>query len=278
MVPEPYRSIWIGDIPEAWPGLIRLAQGSDTIFQAFGPLLAAAVAGLILALRSAGPTRRLMAISAGCLWAGVALSLLQVRGLYVVSAFIPPVAGFVGWRIVKALRGGQLTGFRAACAVLAALAFLGPVWSPAALAVRRLAPQVGPAVRPPSDCLLKQNLSALDSLPPGLILAPIDLGAYTLLYTRHSIIAAGFHRAAEGIIAGIDAFKGSEADMRRVIGKHRPDYLVVCSDWAKAEAATPAPFVRGLAEGASAPWLQPLPLDAGALRVWRVRPEALPPE
>ncbi|MGH6922684.1 MAG: hypothetical protein ACRED5_02845 [Propylenella sp.] len=276
MVPEPYRSIWISDIPEAWPGLIRLAQGSDTIFQAFGPLLAAALAALVLALHSAGPMRRLMAISAGCLWAGVALSLLQVRGLYVVSTFIPPVAGLAGWRIVEALRGGQITGFRATAAVLAGLAFLGFVWSAPALAVRKLAPVFGPGGHPPSDCLTKQSISALGSLPPGLILAPIDLGAYTLLHTRHSIIAAGFHRAADGIIAGIDAFKGSEADMRRVIRTHAPYYLVICADWAKA--ATPPPFAKALTEGLSVPWLEPLPLDAGGLRVWRVLPEALPLE
>jgi hypothetical protein len=144
--------------------------------------------------------------------------------------------------------------------------------------VRKLAPTFGPAGHPPSDCLTKQSISALDGLPPGLILAPIDIGAYTLLHTRHSIIAAGFHRAADGIVAGIDGFKGSEADMRRVIGKHRPDYLVLCTDWAKAEAVEPPPFAKALAEGASEPWLDPVPLEAGGLMVWRVRTEALPPE
>jgi hypothetical protein len=272
MVPQPYRSTWLGDIVEARPGWLRLAVGSDTIFQAFGPLVVAALAGFLLALRSSGATRRMMAVSAGCLSAGVLLSLLQVRGLYVASAFIPPVAAIAIWRIVEALRARQLHGFRAAAAALAALAFLGPIWSVPALAVRQLAPPIGPAERPSSDCLLKRNLSALDRLPQGVVLAPIDLGAYTLLYTRHSIIAAGFHRAVDGIVAGIDAFKGTEADMRRVVRKHAPDYVVVCPEWAKA--AGPPPFARALAEGATAPWLEKLPVD-GPLMAWRVRSEAL---
>lgn len=270
MVPQPYRDIWIGDIVEARAGWMRLGNGSVAIFQAFGPLLAAAGAAAVLALKSEGPTRRLMAVSAGCLWIGVALALMQVRGLYIVSAFVPPVAAIGSWRILETLGAARITAFRAAAAGLAALAFVGPVWSAPALAVRHLAPAFGPAERVPSDCLVKRNLSALDALPQGVILAPVDLGAYTLLYTRHSIIVGGFHRAVDGIIAGIDAFKGSEADMRRVAAEHRPDYLVLCADWARSDATPPDAFARALADGASAPWLEPVALDAGALMVWRV--------
>lgn len=278
MVPQPYRAIWLGDILEARPGLLRLAEGSNTVFQAFGPLLAAAIAAIVLAVRSTGAMQRLMVICAGCLGVGVVLSLAQVRGLYVVSAFIPPVAGIAIWRIVEALRDGRRFGFRAAAMALAVLAFIGPIWAAPALAVRQFAPVLKPAGHPPSDCLLKENISVLDRLPQGVILSPIDLGAYTLLYTRHAIVAAGFHRAVEGIIAGIDAFKGSEADMQRIVRQHAPDYVVICSDWAKADADDQAPFAKALAEGASVPWLEPVPLDAGGLMVWRVRNEHEQPQ
>jgi hypothetical protein len=217
-----------------------------------------------------------MALSAGCIGVGIAVSLFQVRGLYMVAAFVPPVAAVAIWRIVEALRAGRLGGFRAAGAILAVVAFFGPVWTAPALAVRQIAPPLAQPDRAPSDCLLKRNLSVLDSLPKGLVLNPIGLGAYTLFYTRHSIIAEGFHRAPEGIVAGIDAFEGSEADMRRVVRTHAPDYVVVCSDWAKLHSAAPKPFATALAEGAAAPpWLERVPLEAGALMVWRVRPEAL---
>ncbi len=275
IVPEPYRSIWLGDILEARPGWLRLALGSDAVTRAFGPLVLAAAAASFLAFRSTGALRRWMAISAGSLFVGIAISLVQVRGLYIVSAFVPPVAAVAVWRIVETLRERQSPPLHAAIAALTAFAFLAPVWSAPALAVRALVPARETAVHPASDCLLKSSVSALDGLPPGLVLAPIDLGAYTLLYTHHSIIAGGFHRAVEGIVAGIDAFKGSEADMRRVVRRHAPDYLVVCPDWARTEAAEPAPFAKQLSEGAVAPWLERVPLDAGPLMVWRVRREAL---
>ncbi len=277
IVPEPYRAIWLADVVEAQPGLTRLASGSDAVFRAFGPLVIAALAAGVLALRTTGATRRMTALFAACLGFGVVLSLVQVRGLYIASAFVPPVAAVAVWRIIEAVRARHMTKFRAAAAVLAAITFLGLPWSVPAFAVRQMAPAIGSAERPTSDCLLKENLSALNRLPKGVVLGPMDLGAYTLLYTHHAIVAAGFHRGVEGIVAGIDAFDGSEADMLRTLRRLAPDYVAVCTEWAEAEAGNPQPFSKTLAEGASVPWLQPIPVGAGSLMVWRVRPEAFPP-
>jgi hypothetical protein len=66
------------------------------------------------------------------------------------------------------------------------------------------------------------------------------------------------------------AFLGQEADMRRVIDEQRADYVVLCSDWAYPAIYGHASFGTALAQGAAAPWLEPVAIAAGPLRVWRV--------
>lgn len=274
MVPEPYRAIWLGDILEAQPAWTRLIVGSDQVFRAFGPLAFAAVAAIVLALHSSGATQRLFIVSAAGLSIGVVVSLFQVRGVYIASGFVPLVGALTVQRLFAALGEGRgVSRQRIAAVAFASLGFLALGWAIPAAALRTFVPQTpSKYVRAP-ECLLKEYLSRLDQLPQGLILAPIDLGAYTLLYTRHSIVAAGFHRAAEGIIASIDAFKGSEADMRRTATAQNADYIVVCKEW--AEATPGEPFSKALVGGATVLWLERVPLDAGgSLFIWRVRQES----
>jgi hypothetical protein len=118
------------------------------------------------------------------------------------------------------------------------------------------------------SCDDPQVLETLNSVPPGLVLAQIDLGPGLLLHTPHSIIVAGFHRAPEGIAAGIEAFRGGEVDTRRAVEKFGADYLVLCPSW--LSRGTDPSFARALAEGGSVSWLQPLDQVAAPLKAWRI--------
>jgi hypothetical protein len=111
-------------------------------------------------------------------------------------------------------------------------------------------------------------LKTLGSIAPGLVMAQIDLGPGILLHTPHAIVAAGYHRAPEGIAAAIEAFRGGEADMRGVVEEFGADYLVLCPGWLSRDANLP--FARALAEGRSVTWLQPLDRVAAPLQAWRV--------
>jgi hypothetical protein len=273
MVPEPYRSVWLGAILEAQPAWKRLVAGSNGVFGVFGPLAFSAVAAAALAFRGRGPVQRLLVVSAVCLSIGAVLAQFQVRGLYVASAFVPIVAAIAIQRLGDAIHSGRLSGFRAVAGALAATAFLGPTWSAPAFAVRLVVPETPSIYIQAPGCLLKEHLSRLDLLPRGVVLGPIDLGAYTLLYTRHSIIAAGFHRAVEGIIAGITVLQGSETEVKAMALRYAADYLVLCPEWVKARPGAPEPFARALLDGGSVPWLEPVPLEAGSLKIWRVRHE-----
>jgi hypothetical protein len=54
------------------------------------------------------------------------------------------------------------------------------------------------------------------------------------------------------------------------------EYLVLCPLWIDYYPDRYGPFAKGLVDGASVPWLEPVPLD-GSLKVWRVKRDRLPP-
>ena len=115
-------------------------------------------------------------------------------------------------------------------------------------------------MHPASDCLLKSSVAALDGLPPGLVLAPIDL-APTRFFIRiiRSSPAASIARSQESSPASTPS-RDRKPTSERVVRQHAPDYLVLCPDWAETETAEPPPFAKQLAEGAEAAWLERVPL------------------
>ena len=110
-------------------------------------------------------------------------------------------------------------------------------------------------------------------MPKGVILGPLDLGAHVLFLTGHSIVAAGYHRSVEGIVAGAEAFAGSEADLRKFALRDHADYVALCLPWIAAYPERYGPFAKALANGEAAPaWLTPVPFSTRALKLWRVMP------
>jgi hypothetical protein len=120
-----------------------------------------------------------------------------------------------------------------------------------------------------SDCGKPETLLQLDAVPPGLVLAPVDLGPYLLLFTRHSVVAAPYHRQGEGIVAGLAIENGSQAEVERAVQRFRPRYLLACADWAR-----PGSFTERLAQDeAPVPGLR-LAKRVGNLRLWEIGPAA----
>jgi len=273
-VPEPFRTIWLNNVPEA-VSFWRLWQiNPRAAVESFGPLLIAAGLAVAGGFWTEGKQRRLMIMLASLLGLGVLLCQEQIRGVYLASAFIPLVAGWALDKLVSSIQSARVALARTAALLCGSILIFGGPWT-SGLAFAQalgLVAQPDTIVGGQSDvCLLDRNIKALAVLKPGVVLAPINLGPHTLLYTDHSIIAAGYHRAAEAIIASIEAFSGSEADLRRNANRYRADYVVICPHWFVADAKRPKPFAQALAEGKRVSWLEPIRIEAGPLKVWRVR-------
>lgn len=210
----------------------------------------------------------MLALLAALLWSGTLLAQVQIRSVYVASAFLPLAAGwFLDW-LVSNLATLRSNAARASSGIAAILIF-GIAWTPIALAAQSLAAgRFNPAPNR-APCADPRYLSPLDRFPPGLVLGQNDLGPNILVHTHHSILVAGYHRAKEGVIAGIKAFAGTEADLREQVEKFHVDYIALCPSWLPP-ASQPRSFAREIAEGRSVPWLEPLALPDGPLKAWRV--------
>ena len=267
-LPEPYLSELMSETLEAFPFWHFLEVNPIPGFESVPPLFVAAIATTVAALRGRRDTRPMLALLAALLWLGVLGAQVQIRIVYVASAFLPLAAGWLLDWILDGDAAQRSAALRIGSAAGALLLF-GIIWGmigevALSLAAGRFDP--APAGEPCSD---PRSLTPLNKLPPGLFLAQPGLGPTLLLHTHHSIIVAGYHRATEGVIAGFKAFAGSEADMHGQVDKYGVDYLALCPSWlVPPEKARP--FARELTDGRTVPWLQPIDLGTGPLQVWRV--------
>ncbi|MEN3950935.1 hypothetical protein [Iodidimonas sp. SYSU 1G8] len=122
-------------------------------------------------------------------------------------------------------------------------------------------------------CGLPQSLAVLDTLPPGAVMAPANLGAIILAHTRHAVFAAHYHRDVDGLLAAQRVFEAASPDVALAeIRRKKADYVVVCLG--KGPYGLKAPnadsFAGSLVAGAAPSWLSRVPDDK--LEIFRVMP------
>lgn len=233
------------------------------------------VACLQLAGRSAAWLRRWWFDYALLLGVALVLSLVLARAGAVAGAL---AAVPLGWRIgawIRSARTMRRPGRRVLAFAAMALALL-PALPLTLLALAMPAEAGSPAARPrASSCDIPGSAQALRTLPPGEILAPLDIGPRLLYETEHRVIATGHHRGADAMRAVILTFTGSEAGARRYLAARGTAYAVLCPDLAEParySEAAPTGFMAKLLEERPPAWLEPVPLPGdGSLQVWRVR-------
>jgi hypothetical protein len=117
-------------------------------------------------------------------------------------------------------------------------------------------------------------LAPVDRQPKGTIFTFIDLGPRIINVTRHDAIAGPYHRNDRAIADVMMAFRGDEANARRIITEYRSDYLLICPDMATATifmSEAPRGFYGQLAKGKVPAWLQPIDLGKDSpYKMWRV--------
>jgi hypothetical protein len=157
-------------------------------------------------------------------------------------------------------------------ATLACFALATPIMASAALK------PFDPLVAPEMAMLVEPGVcdyAQLASLPPGLVLAPLDAGPEILGQSRHTIVMASYHRNQLPMRDVILAFTAPLAEARAAVMRQAPDYLVGCTaaaDFGLYRGAGPANLASSMAAGKVPDWLEPVAEFAGGpLKVYRVR-------
>jgi hypothetical protein len=195
---------------------------------------------------------------------------LQIRGATAAGAVglvavAPAYRALAGW---AARRVPRLPLLAAGAAVLLA--------SPLAISAagRAVLPEGPPGRGAAKPCGLPGAARVLDRLPPGTVMAPVNLGPMVLAFSGQSALGAPYHRNVEGLSASLSFFRASgDAEALRIAVAAGADYVAFCpADHAYGlRGARPGTLARRLLDRALPAWMAPAAERSG-FRVYRIIP------
>ncbi|MDP5279338.1 hypothetical protein Q9Q95_10435 [Sphingomonas sp. DG1-23] len=253
--------LWLANVAEAQP-LIGAPLGHAIGYA--GLMLAGIAAGIWVWRRSRDPRWLvLLALQLGAL----ALTLIQLRGAYAGALLAAPALA----ALVTAARAKGVIVLLPAWLVSAGLLY--------PIAGSAVAPEgaSGPAT---GDCTSPAALARLAALPPGTLIAPIDMGAWALAATPHRVVAAPYHRGGAGNMAMYRFFLGPIENAPRLARQWRVDYVALCPgdfDELGVQVADPARLSGALRSGRPPAWLRPLSPPGEAPAVFAFVPPSTEP-
>ena len=135
------------------------------------------------------------------------------------------------------------------------------------------------AADPRRACFRSTNVRRLADLPPGLVAGDIDLGPYIVALSPHRVVAAPYHRLAQGILANHAITHGVPDQALRTLERLGVDYVALCADRPESgssERSGPAATLGArLLDGDRFVFLRELDLaTGGAIRIWKVVPNS----
>jgi hypothetical protein len=275
------QNLWLVQIAEART-LAKLAVEEPSVLlslagAAFAGLVAA---GIYLRKRWREATGWILL---GFLLAGCVVMAWQVRGAFFAAAFAIP---FGAWGAVRARQAWKSGTARAGLIVFAVAAFASAsaAWSavgeqmktrslsPGALADYELRKDSG------ETCAAPEAFESLAGIAPSVMLNDFMLGPGILQYTRHSAVAAPYHRNADGLMTMITAMRSSGEAAKLIVMQTTATYVVVCAALPETGfyAEHPVDGAAGgtlstlLAAGTPPDWLEPVPLADTPLLLYRI--------
>ncbi len=252
--------LWLAHVEEARP---LFADGIGKAL-AFGGL---SITALLVTGAMAWRTReRGWLILLAFQGAALAITLVQLRGSAMAAAMAAPALAFL---VAGARARGNVLLLAGAWIVSAGLA-----WSMIGRAIDVRPAQVT-AVQG-ADCTAPETLDQLVPLRPGLMIAPIDAGAYILGSTRHRVLAAPYHRNNAGNRAAYDFWLAAPDAARTQATALGADYVLACPDAFGGIAMGKDSMAMQLDRGAAPDWLAPIALKGSAAKLYRVLQQPSP--
>lgn len=249
------HTLWLARVDEARPTFAYLDGQLGEFLYRLGPLLAGLGASIWLAWQ--GRDRRAFLLFILLLTVSLAFTLYQTR-FYVFGQLLAvlPMAVLAA-RIWASEMGPRVPRLAYILILAAAVPF---IWSAAGalLAPPKSSPAISAAAA--TICDPAATHTALNTLPPGRILAPASDTPGLLLSTPHSALHGNYHRNTAGIDAALAILTSAPDDARTRLRAARVDYLLVCpadTDMRFFAAHTPDGLIADLLAGTVPDWLEP---------------------
>jgi MFS family permease len=259
MVDPMLARLWLGKVGEAQP----LFTAPIGVAIGYAGVMVAGIAATVWRLHATRDTRWIALLIVQL--AALGLTCFQLRGAYAGAILAAPALAAV---IAAARTRGTpwLAG-----AWLASAGMLYPLAADA-LTPRQTARVSSPAA---GSCTSPEALATLAKLPPGRLLAPLDLGAYALAASRLDVVGAPYHRNNAGNLAVYRFFLGTPEDAAAIVHKWRVGYVALCPDSFTElgdDAAGGLQLVNQLRAGRHPAWLHPIAVAPAGLALYRVEP------
>ena len=262
------REMWLANVTQGQPLAIMLMTATISTLPMAMPIFLGLALACLAAWREEAARSRWLAVAA---FAGIGVvgAFWEVR----VATYAAAVTVFGGaWLYIRTLDWASRRGR----ALLVAPVLLAAPVSPIAWA---LYPAIADAKTPqpygdPGACFRTAAFTALNVLPNGDILAPLDPGPYILALTPHSVVAGPYHRNNHGNRLAIEAFLGDDETAHDRVRASGARYLAVCpaaDELAVYAARAPKGLAALLRDGAPPPWLQPVEVRGTPYRVYEIR-------
>ncbi|SFS19453.1 hypothetical protein [Yoonia litorea] len=264
-LPDDVRRIIATGITEARPGLSFAAFNPALYFQIVAPVVGAILmGGMLFARRSARVERDSLGILILLAIVGFVASFSQVRLVLMSAPAVPLLVGCgMAALLQRYLRNRSLRD--AGILLLVGVLVIAPVLLRDALNQTVFANSPSTAGRLDTDCRVAEDLAALDALEPSIFIGSLNLGPAILFATKHKTVSGPYHRSPDAFANGYTPFRLNEAEMRDWVMQTNATHLILCETSQYGEG-----FAQQLVEGASADWLIPIRLDAGALLVFEI--------
>lgn len=243
--------VWLGNVAEAQP---LLAAPLEHAIGYAGLLVVGLSATIWMAWRS---RRSAWLIVGAVQLASLLIAFAQLRGAYAGAMLAAPaLAG-----LIAVARTKGMAALAGAWIVSAGLLY------PIAGAALSHPPETGAS----AGCDTGAALAVLARQPRGRVAAPMDMGAYVIAATPHSVLAAPYHRNGAGNRALYRLLLATPETAHRRAGRLGVTYLVDCPG-AHGELGTPPPasLLAALRAGTAPEWLRPLPGGGEDARVYVV--------
>lgn len=192
--------------------------------------------------------------------AALILTLIQLRGAYAGALLAAPALA----ALIAAARAKGVLALVPAWLVSAGLLY--------PIAGNAFAPRAA-SITGSGDCSDPATLARLAALPPGTLMAPIDLGAWALAATPHRVVAAPYHRNDAGNGAMYRFFLGPIDNARDTAAAWKLDYVAMCPgdfDELGTQAQNPGRLSGALRSGRPPAWLRLVSPADQPLRVYAV--------
>ncbi|WP_139353973.1 hypothetical protein [Sinorhizobium sp. A49] len=255
--------LWLDNVTEAQSFSTVLAQQPETIGTYY---FCGAFASLVCAWRIwQGDRVRLHLILFALVASNLAIALVQVRAMVFSNllAILPLSLLLVDLRTRS--QGGSRGVGASLAYVLVLILSVPTVWAVGGtLASNGLAALETRQVSNTQRCLTPSALSDIEGLPPSTIVGPSDIGASILRYTNHHVLAAPYHRNADGMLMELKIGLAPLFNAKAMLSKLHDPILAFCANDFQTDMIAkrePQGLYGQLAAGSVPDFLTPLPVS-----------------